>query len=396
MAQAQDASPLEALLGATHLAVPDEMPGLVQEHGERLGASTAVVFLADLDQRVLAPLSADRETALQDVAIDATLAGRCYRSTQLLDTADSSGDRIVWVPLVDGTERLGVLQLVFPDDTITDPDDLLAFSSLIAELIVSKSKYGDFFDFARRRRPLSVAAELLWQLLPPLTFATPDLVITGALVPTAELGGDAFDYGVDLRHAQVAIFDGMGHGLHAGLLTTTAVAAFRNGRRRGRSITDTAGEIGRTIENHFGEQRFVTGVLASLEIGTGRLSLCAAGHPPPLLLRGGHVIKSLSARRGMPFGIGPPSEVFQEQLEPGDTIVLYTDGVTEARTASGEFFGIERVVDLIARVASDDSPPETMRRLMHAIERHNHGPMRDDATVVLIEWRGRGSQKLLA
>ena len=96
----------------------------------------------------------------------------------------------------------------------------------------------------------------------------------------------------------------------------------------------------------------------------------------------------------MPYGVGPPSPVLEEQLEPGDRVLLYTDGVTEARDSTGEFFGIERLVDLVTRTAGDDPPPEAMRRLMHAVEDHNDGPMRDDATVVLIEWQGAGSSAL--
>jgi serine phosphatase RsbU (regulator of sigma subunit) len=159
-------------------------------------------------------------------------------------------------------------------------------------------------------------------------------------------------------------------------------------------MDETAVDISGAIHEHFGDERFVTGVLTSLDLRTGRLSWCIAGHPAPLIVRAGRVVRFLDGGTGMPFGLGPASEVFHEQLEPGDTVVLYTDGVTEARTASGEFFGIDRVVDLIARVSGDDSPPETMRRLMHAIEAHNAGPMRDDATVVLIEWRGTGSDEL--
>ena len=238
---------------------------------------------------------------------------------------------------------------------------------------------------------MSVGGELLWQLLPPLTFGTDDLVIAAAVVPTADLGGDAFDYGVDLRRAQIAIFDGMGHGLGAGLLATVAVAVYRNARRRGRDLSETAAEVSATIEQTFGDRRFVTGALASLDRATGMLSWCVAGHPPPLLVRDGRAVKSLDPGIGMPFGLGPASEVFHEQLEPGDRVLLYTDGVTEARTASGEFFELERLVDLVGRVAGDDPPPETMRRLMHAIEEHNDGPMRDDATVVMIEWRGGGT-----
>jgi hypothetical protein len=111
------------------------------------------------------------------------------------------------------------------------------------------------------------------------------------------------------------------------------------------------------VETHFGDGKFVTGVLASLEVTSGEFSWCVAGHPPPLLIRRGRVVKELDRARGLPFGIGPASSICVEQLEPGDRILLYTDGVTEARDLQGELFGLERLVDTITRVAGDDPPP---------------------------------------
>ena len=86
-------------------------------------------------------------------------------------------------------------------------------------------------------------------------------MIAAAFVPTARLGGDAFDYGVDHTAANVAIFDALGHDLDAGLLATTAVAAFRNARRSKFDLTSTAGHIGQNISAHFDASKFVTGIV---------------------------------------------------------------------------------------------------------------------------------------
>jgi len=94
----------------------------------------------------------------------------------------------------------------------------------------------------------------------------------------------------------------------------------------------------------------------------------------------------------MPLGLGhlgdPIPGVEEEALEPGDQILLYTDGVTEARTDDGEFFGRDRLVDFVTRTLADRVPaPETLRRLVHAILDHQHEKLQDDASAVLIEWR---------
>lgn len=389
-----DLGPFEALLQASHLAVPEELPGLVHRHAAGLGARGATVYLVDLDQRWLTPLPREDEKPADDISVDTTLAGRCYRRLEILESVDDAGDRLVWVPMLDGSERLGVVELVFPDGGQAGNEKMVAYASLVAELVLTKGGYGDFFETNRRRKPMTVAAELLWQLLPPLTFGCQDVVISAFFLPTEDLGGDAFDYAVDPSCAQIAIFDAMGHDLQAGLMATAAVASYRNARRSRLDLFSTAEHIHRSILDHFGANRFVTGLLASLEKGTGLLTCCIAGHPPPLLVRHGRVVKSLGESTGMPFGIGACSGAFQEQLEPGDRVLLYTDGVTEARAATGKPFELEELVNLVSRTAGDDPPPETMRRLMHAVEEHNDGPMRDDATVVMVEWRGPGSRQL--
>ncbi|HEV2809295.1 MAG TPA: PP2C family protein-serine/threonine phosphatase [Acidimicrobiales bacterium] len=82
-------------------------------------------------------------------------------------------------------------------------------------------------------------------------------------------------------------------------------------------------------------------------------------------------------------------------LEPGDRVLFFTDGVVEARSADGEFFGVERLVDMVARTSAAATPaPETMRRLLHAIVDHQAGELQDDATIVVVEWRRPGSRLL--
>jgi serine phosphatase RsbU (regulator of sigma subunit) len=380
------------LLRAARLIVPDDLPGLVEDHAKGLGSSSTVLYLVDLDQRWLIPVPPPGAPALEALAIDGTLAGRCFRSLDVLESGDAS-QPARWVPVVDGTERLGVLHLVL-DDEHAEQEHLTAFAGLVAELVITKTAYGDFFEIARRHHRLSVTAELLWQLLPPLTFGTDGMVISCAFVPTTEIGGDAFDYGVDRETARLAIFDAVGHDLAAGLLATAAVAAFRNARRSGLDTLLTMRHIDAAIADNFGLPRFVTGIVATLDIASGRFAWSVAGHPPPLLVRQGRVVKELEAEPGLPFGLGCEPVVTVEQLEAGDRILLYTDGVTEARSPSGALFGLEALADLVSRGVREHTPPETMRLLMHGIEAHNEGPMRDDATAVMLEWRGSGPAEL--
>jgi hypothetical protein len=389
---------LSGLLEAARLTVPDDVAALLAERGKALGADDVTVYLVDHEQYVLVPLRQTDGERREPLSIDGTLAGRCFRELEL---QQAEGGRQVWVPVLDGLERLGVVHLEFDPGTERAADKHLhAFASLVAEIVIAKDAYGDLFARVRRRQPMSLAAEIAWNLLPPLTFGTERLVISCVLAPAYDVGGDSFDYAVDATTARFAVFDAMGHGLQAGWLATVAVAAYRNARRRGLDLLETAVAIDEAVADTFAGEQFVTAVIAELDLATGRLSWHIAGHPAPLLLRGSRVVKTLEAETGLPLGLGKPlgeaRAASLEDLEPGDRMILFTDGVVEARTARGDFFGLERLAYLVARHAAAGYPaPETMRRLMHEILAHQEGGLDDDATTVLVEWRGGGERKIV-
>ena len=388
--------PVSDLLSAAHFAVPDTVPGLLAEHARRLGALDATIFLVDYEQRTLTPLPVPGAPQRDSVSVEGTLAGRSFSTISLQSSGDGS---LLWVPMVESNERLGVVGYELPPGVGEKEDDFVAailkLTAETAELVVTKADYGDYFEFHKRRQPMSIASELAWQLLPPLTFGCDSLVISGALAPAYDLGGDSFDYGVDNEVARIAVFDAMGHGLEAGILATVAVAAYRNSRRGRLKLADTAAAIDDAIRVRFGSERFVTAVLGELDLTSGRFRWIRAGHPAPLLLRGSKVVKTLWGNSGLPLGLGSPGGEAEEGLEPGDQVVFFTDGVTEARAADGSFFGADRLIDLVSRTSAGGTPPpETLRRLMHSILDHQAGDLQDDATAVLVEWKGQGKETL--
>lgn len=385
---------LKLLIRSTQHAGPDDLPGLVTRAGEIVGARRAVVYLADYDQVVLVPLSDGHEAEqTSEVPVDGTLPGRVFQSNE--PQVSSDGDEMsVWLPLVNGTERLGVMYFVFDadahdDDVPTVCEDL---TRVAAQLVATRALYGDRIEQTRRRTRLSVPAEMQWRQLPPLTFMTGSVTITGVLLPTDDISGDSFDYAVNGNIAYVAIIDAMGHQLQATLLSSVAVGALRNSRRRGLGIADIVRTIDAEVGRQFGVEMFVTAIVGALDIGTGHWSWITCGHPPALVVRQGRVVKTLDQSNGMPLGLGmlpPDLDIGEEQLEPGDRVLLYTDGVVEARDAAGQFFGTERLVEFVGREAAAGlPPPETLRRLNMAILGHQEGLLQDDATTVLLEWRG--------
>lgn len=390
---------LAEIINGAHVTAPHELADLVDRalHPVEL---TAEIYLVDLAQQVLTPL---RPAVGKPLTVDGTLAGRAYRLTEIAQVRGESST-LLWVPLVDGTARLGVLRVEVPGRI--EPDEGLRrhcwlLAGLLGHLIMTKLAYGDVLHRAQRARPLTVAAELVRHLLPPLTCATDRLVITAVLEPFHRIGGDAFDYSMDPTGVYLAIFDGVGHDLQAGLITSVALAATRNARRN--AVTDLAA-IARQADDIIAEQRpgrrFVTAVLAHLDTGTGQLRYLRAGHPPPLLLRATKNVKTLDRALRTPLGVPPPAgkadAVADEQLEPGDRLLFYTDGVEQACDPTGQIFGLDRLADLTEHSsAAGLPPPETLRRLSRAILDYQGGELRDDATLMLVEWSATGAPRLL-
>jgi serine phosphatase RsbU (regulator of sigma subunit) len=323
--------------------------------------------------------------------VDSTLAGRAFRAVRILA---SERDGSLWVPIVDGADRLGVMEVTpasaqdLHDPALRQQCQWLA--SLLGHLIVSMQPYGDELERARLSQPRSPSAQLIWQQLPPLTAGTDAFVLAGMLEPSYDIGGDAFDYALSERTVSLGIFDAVGHGLPAGLLAAAALAGYRSARRDGRSVYDQARAIDDIIANCFPGSDFVTGVLAELDVQTGRLRYLNAGHPRPLLLRNGRVVKELTEGRRVPFGLETAGlTVGEEILQPGDWLALYTDGITEARDASGAWFGEERLVEFLTHeIAAGQPPPETVRRVTQAVLSHQSGELQDDASILLASWSG--------
>jgi phosphoserine phosphatase RsbU/P len=388
------ADPLRAfreLVAGAHQARPEDMPALAMRCAEQLDAQEMVIYLVDYEQRNLMPLPGDGAPPRGVIEVDGTLPGRSFAMTEVRETDTGSGLRL-WVPLLDGTERLGVLEVL----TTTDPSEELradyrTAAGLLSEMLMTRRIYGDAVERTRRRLPMQLAAEIIWDLLPPLTFATRDVMISAILEPAYDVGGDAFDYAINGSSLHVAVFDAVGHGIDASALTSLTISAYRNARRCGLDLVDTYRSIDKWVSAKY-PHGFVTAALTELDTELGLFRRISAGHPGELLLRDGRLIRVLSAPTALPLGLGhlgePIPQVAEEALQPGDQLLLYTDGVTEARTDDGEFFGSDRLVDFVTRTLADRvSAPETLRRLVHAILEHQHENLQDDATAVLVEWK---------
>jgi serine phosphatase RsbU (regulator of sigma subunit) len=296
-----------------------------------------------------------------------------------------------WVPMIDGIERVGVMRVTAPVLDVDLLDVCRALASLATLLIVSKSPYSELLTRRMRSRPMSQQAELLWAFLPPRTIGTEQVTSTAVLEPAYDIGGDAFDHGFSDGRLHLTLLDAMGHDLASGSASATGLAACRSIRRSGGSLADIATTIDLTLAQWI-PGRLMTAVLADLDISNGQLTWVNCGHPPPLLIRGGHVLSHVLERPpelllGWGFHAASPPTEHHERLQPGDRVLIYSDGVTEARSPDGTLFGERRLTDTVIRsTAAGDPAPEALRRLMQNLMNHQAHQLRDDATILLVEW----------
>jgi len=219
------------LLGATHTSAPGDIAALVAEHARAIGAEDVVVWLVDHGAEQLAALTSAGVPEREPIPVEGTVAGRCFATTSIIQGGPGAarGCRRLWLPLLDGTDRLGVLEMTVPVQGSTVDDRLVLvcerLAHLVAQIIATKAPYGDAIELVRRRRPMTLAAEVQRSLAPPPAFAGQEVVLAAISAPSYEVGGDTFDYAVNPGRLHVGLLDGMGHGLGAALVAALAVSA---------------------------------------------------------------------------------------------------------------------------------------------------------------------------
>ncbi|WP_345044378.1 PP2C family protein-serine/threonine phosphatase [Streptomyces sannanensis] len=380
---------LEALLDRAHELPPHLIGPLVAEELGRIGGREVSLLLQDYGQVLLVPLPGGGLTAGPPQRIDGSDAGRAFLGATRVEVPLADGVRL-YLPLLDGGDHVGVLALTLDrvDDAVRRL--LRRVAGIVADLLVTKQGYTDLFFRARRREPMSVAAEIQWSLLPPLVMSMPHVAVAGILEPAYDVAGDSFDYALndDILHA--AMIDAMGHGLDAATMATVAIGAYRHARRISIGLSEIYAFMDRAIAEQFGPDHFVTAQMMRLNTTTGHLQWVNAGHPAPLLIRDHEVVQELHSPTTLPVGFGGQEPQISEQtLRRGDRVLCFTDGLIEEHDTGGEQFGEEQLISWINHnERSEAGVRAVVRSLSHTLKRQRGGSTTDDATLFLIEWRG--------
>jgi serine phosphatase RsbU (regulator of sigma subunit) len=390
---------LGVLLDRARLLPPQLIAPLIAEELAKIGGRDVSILLQDYAQELLVPLPGRKLHVSQPQPVGDSPAGRAFLSGNVAEVAQADGGVRMYLPLLDGSDQVGVMALTL--DTVDDEDRRLLrrLAGLVADMLVTKNAYTDQFFLARRREPMSVSAEIQWGLLPPLTMALPQVQVAGVLEPAYRVAGDSFDYALNDNILHLAVIDAMGHDLDAAAMATIAIGAYRHARRVFVSLPEKYVFMDAAISRQFGNDHFVTAQLMHLNISTGELELVNAGHPAPLLIREGQVAGQLESATTLPVGFGGETPQSREHtLQPGDRVLCYTDGIIEERVDGGEPFGEERLIACVNRLGTQPSQGmrADLRRLSHTLKKERRGRTSDDATLFMIEWNGGAADPLAA
>ena len=373
-----------ALLHEARREAPGQVGAFLVGRAADFGMSDLSVYVTDFEQRRLVPIVGS--TAVGSLDMDDSSGGRSYTTArQVVEPADG-GERL-WSVVIDGAARLGVMCVTMPtvDDDARALGDSLA--GVVAALLVTRGQCTDAYTTLRRTQKFSLAAEMQWDLLPPLSLDSGRVSVAGLIQPAYEVGGDSFDYAVNGDTLDFAVFDAMGHGLRSSQLAHLAVSSYRHSRRSDLDLEAMYQAMDAAVAARSDQDEFVTCMIGRLDLLDGHLAWINVGHPLPFLVRAGEVVGHLSCAPTFPAGLGLDgvTEIAHDVLQPGDRLFCITDGVVDSHRPGSEDFGEERLTELLsAQSRAGLDAAETVRQLSHTVLDH-HGVLSDDTTAFLVD-----------
>jgi hypothetical protein len=385
---------LGAILERVEASAPvDAVKVVATMLAQMVGADAVTFLVADFSGRSVVRLSSAGRVEgarthgveqAETLPLSGTVYDQVLRTQELVVERLGEGDVRIIVPVTDRGDAIGLLEMTLPrspgPDVITEVGSA---AHALAYVVIAARQFTDVFEWGYRSTPFALAAEIQRRLLPlAYTCEAAQFSLAGWLEPAAMVGGDTFDYTLDRTSLHVSVTDAVGHQVAAALLATLLVGSLRNGRRKGLDLGEQARYANDSLAENSAHGQFVTGQLMRVDLELGTAAIVNAGHPFPLRLRDGRV-EEVELRIEPPFGVVPGRsfDVQQLPLEPGDRIVLLTDGMQERNAVN---------LDVAAALAdtATQHPREVVHALGAAVLDATEGDLRDDATVVCLDWIG--------
>lgn len=404
LAAAEAASPVESVEAVTH------------ELGLALDASAVSFLIADLSGRALVrlahvgvhdveetesskpPAPHERRAAEESATVlpfDGGPEEQTVRSQNVKvlppgrtrADADPSDQWRVLAPVTERGEVIGLLELFVPDQPNQEAvEEIARLAHLLAFVIIANRRHTDLFEWGQRTRPLSLSAEIQHGLLPgPQTCEAAAFTLAGWLEPAATIAGDTLDFSLARDALHLSITDAMGHGVAAALTATLCMGSLRNSRNEGATLLEQVAITNKALAEHAANRAyedFVTGLVGRVDLGTGSMELVNAGHVAPYLARASQVTR-IDLPADLPLGLFPDTTYRGSRLtlEPGDRLILVTDGMLERNVAGFDLPGVIQDTRSL-------HPREAVRAMADRALEVTGQDLRDDATVMCLDWHG--------
>jgi serine phosphatase RsbU (regulator of sigma subunit) len=371
-------------------------------------AQRGAILLREQDPPRLQLEASRSRTGLPFVSVSRAIADRVLEQGQavllddaLRDPGFNSADSIInggvrsalCAPLwFANGEKDEVVGLVYLDSNSMveafDEEDLglvTAIASVAAVKIHTTRLLRESRDNRRLQEEVRVAAEMQAGLLPHTTPLLPGWSLAGGSRPCLAMGGDYYDWALGPDGLRLVLADVSGKGTAAAVLTAAVRALVRSRWAEG-DLARASRHISRAVFDNMPASRYATAFLARLDPPTGRLQFVNAGHQPALILRADGRAEAL-ASGGVPLGLMETAAYAAgaATLGAGDTLLIYSDGISEARDTAGTELGVERLLEILRR-GRDLDAASLVQSIELALDEFSSGaPIDDDRTLVVLK-----------
>jgi sigma-B regulation protein RsbU (phosphoserine phosphatase) len=252
----------------------------------------------------------------------------------------------------------------------------------------------DRLRIEQMERELENAGKIQLNMLPrsvPLLADFPRLDVAAMLEPAREVGGDFFDaFALGQESVCISVGDVSGKGMAAALFMVRAMTLLRTTHNRDHSLIDVVPAVNQLLCHNNDECMFVTLFIGVFDTTTGRLTYINCGHNPPFLARRGERFELMEVPRSLPLGLYDPAKfkVGTLDMHPGDTLVIYTDGVTEAEDIDQNFYTTARAAQVLHDVGCHSDATTVVKALADSVTDFARGLRQsDDITILALRYR---------
>ena len=328
-----------------------------------------------------------RPVLVLDAALDESFSGA--------DSIMVSGIRsVLAAPLTDASGTLGLIALCSRASVRQFSDQDLDMLVSLASAAVLRVRNVALAEEAAARKvlehELAIAHDIQMAMLPRDRPERPEIALAAHLHPAQSVGGDLYDFVLDGDRLWFIVGDVAGKGVAAALYMAVAKTLFRATALGAATVADVVSRMNRELSRDNDRQTFVTAMVGCFNLGTGDVALVDAGHLPIVVANPAGKARTQTVIKCLTLGVieDHPYVESHLRLEPGATLLLYTDGVTDARNGAGQQFGTDRLLDIVSSCARL-GPDAIVSGVSRAIERFEAGaPPEDDVTLLVLQYRG--------